>query len=339
MMNIAVCGRRGNAVFFSFGRFDRLLFLLSAFCVLQLALFGCAASGGAQTIEFQSEPWAFRGRPGTKLVTAHYEIYTTLRDETLINGIPEMCESAYSEYARLVAPVHATDERMKVYLFAARPEWADFTREFTGARAAVFLKVRNGGYSEQGVSVIQYVSHDITFPLLAHEGFHQYLYCCVTDQVPAWLNEGLAVYFEGQELGGDGRTKFEPWNNPSRSNSLAEAIIRKKLFPLEEILDTHAGRIAGMPPRTVGTYYSQLWALVGFLMEGEGGKYSDGFGRLLKAVSGGELEQFARAAHVMSDAGEFSFGRALFEAFITKDLPAFEDEFLRYAKAKTIGDK
>lgn len=302
-------------------------------------MLGCTASSAAPTVTYQSEPWAFRGRSGTKLTTPHYEIYTTLRDETLLSGIPEMCESAYAEYSKLIQPQRGADERMKVFLFATRPEWVEYTRDFTGPRASVFLKVRNGGYSEQGVSVIQYVSHDITFPLLAHEGFHQYLFCCVNDRVPAWLNEGLAVYFEGQELTSDNRTRFSPWNNPSRSNSLADAIIRKKTFPLTEILDTNAGRIAGMPPRTVGTYYAQLWALIGFLMEGEGGKYSEGFARLLKAVSGGELEQFARAAHVLNESEDYSFGRELFEAFVTKDLPQFEDEFLRYAKQKTIGDK
>lgn len=321
------------------GRVGRALGAILLSYVLASLLIGCSTAGQSSPVEYQSEPWAFRGRPGTKLITTHYEIYTTLRDETLLSGIPEMCESAYAEYAKLIPPQRELEERMRVYLFAARSEWADFTREFTGPRAAVFLKVRNGGYSERGVSVIQYVSHDITFPLLAHEGFHQYLHCCVTDRIPAWLNEGLAVYFEGQELSGYGRTRFQPWNNPSRSNSLADALLRKKLFSLTELLDTNAGRIAGMPPRVVGTYYAQLWVLVGFLMEGENGKYADGFQRLLKAVSGGELEQFARAAHMMSETEEYSFGRALFEAFITRDLAAFEEEFVRYAKIKTIGDK
>ncbi|MBL8879865.1 MAG: DUF1570 domain-containing protein [Phycisphaerales bacterium] len=312
---------------------------LGVFCAVSFVIAGCTSNSATPAVTHESEPWAFRGRSGTKLITLHYEIFTTLRDEALLSGIPEMCESAYGEYAKLIPPQRGGDERMKVYLFASRPEWVEFTREFTGPRAGIFLKVRNGGYSEQGVSVIQYVSHDITFPLLAHEGFHQYLYCCVNDQVPAWLNEGLAVYFEGQELTGDNRTRFSPWNNPGRSNALAEALIRKKLFPMAEILDTNAGRIAGMPPRMVGTYYAQLWALIGFLIEGEGGKHADGFARLLKAVSGGELEQFARAAHVLNASDDYSFGRSLFEAFITKDLSAFEDEFVRYAKQKTIGDK
>lgn len=335
----SLCERLQRAARFLRGRGSRTLGAVALSTVLSALLFGCNATGATPPVEYQSEPWTFRDRPGKKLITAHYEIHTTLRDEMLLSGIPEMCESAYAEYAKLVPPQRELDRRMQVYLFATRSEWADFTREFTGPRAAVFLKVRNGGYSERGVSVIQYVSHDITFPLLAHEGFHQYLYCCVTDQVPAWLNEGLAVYFEGQELAGDGRTRFQPWNNPARSNALADAILRKKLFPLTELLDTHAGRIAGMPPRVVGTYYAQLWMLVGFLMEGENGKYAENFQRLLRAVSGGDLEQFARVANMMSEAGDVSFGRALFEAFITQDIAAFEDEFNRYAKIRTIGDK
>ena len=50
---------------------------------------------------------------------------------------------------------------------------------------------------ERGITVAEYVSHAVTFPLLTHEGFHQFLYHCAYPRVPAWLNEGLAVMCEG----------------------------------------------------------------------------------------------------------------------------------------------
>ena len=172
---------------------------------LLIGLGGCAAqkprgAGSNSSPSRGSTP----SRPGHKLTTAHYEIYTTLRDEVLVNALPDFVEAAYENYpASSCPPVQEPDERMKVYLFATRGQWEGFTRRFARGRVPPsFLKVRNGGYSEQGVSVIEYVAHQITFPLFAHEGFHQYLHHYVgTSRFRAWVNEGLAVYCEGQRWG------------------------------------------------------------------------------------------------------------------------------------------
>lgn len=302
-----------------------------------LALSGCVASKPRPPVEFQSEPWTFAQVPGFKLTSAHYVVHTTLRDPVLREALPGFVEAAYENYTRLVPPARTPPERMQVFLFAGRHQWEAFTRRFTGPRAATFLQVRNGGYSERGVSVIQYVSHEVTFPLFAHEGFHQYLFKCVPTPVPPWVHEGLAVCCEGQRWDDHGIREFDPWYNPSRRNELAAALIGDYLHPLRRLLETDAGHIISGSNRSVGAYYGQVWALVLFLREGEGGKYAAGFQRLLASLSAADAEQSARAAHIWSDQRDFNYGRDLFCNFISADLETVEREYVAFMRARFLG--
>lgn len=305
-----------------------------------LVLGGCAAGKTAHApVAFESHPWTFRDQRGARLISEHYDIFTTIRDPQLVRLLPELMETAFAHYQQRVPPGKQPTERMQVYLFATRAEWADFTRRFTGPRASIFLKVRNGGYSERGVSVIEYTRHQTTFPLMTHEGFHQYLYHYVNDQVPAWLNEGLAVMFEGQRWIGSGAPVFDPHYNPARHNALAEAVLADKLFPLRELLDTHAGNVIEHSSRTVATYYAQVWALVLFLEQGAGGKYAAGFHRMCDQLRSRDIEQFARASFIWSPRTRYSFGEALFRTFITDDVAQAEQEYRAFLRQRFVAGR
>ncbi|MFQ5805669.1 MAG: hypothetical protein ACE5I3_04380 [Phycisphaerae bacterium] len=304
---------------------------------------GCAGSKKAtpilEDVPFEIDAWRYVGRSGHRVTSEHYEIYTTLGDEVLLASLPQAMETAYLFYRQLVPTAREPQQRMPVYLFARRGEWADFTRRFAGPRAKTLLKVRRGGYTERGVSVIEYVTHSITFPLVAHEGLHQYLHHCVNRRVPAWLNEGLAVLCEGQRWGNIGLKEFDPWHNPSRRNVLAEAPLRNEIRPLDELLRINAGHIVGETTRKIGTYYAQLWALMLFLQEGQEGKYAEGFARLCNALGSQELEPFARAAYVKSTQRTYNFGRELFCNFISDDLETVEREYVAFMRQKILGER
>ncbi len=302
-----------------------------------IVLAGCGGARERAPVRFESEPWKFANVPGYKITTEHYEICTTLRDQVLRDALPGFVEAAYENYARLVPSAHTPAERMKIYLFAARPQWEAFTRRFTGPRAKVFLQVRNGGYSERGVSVIEYVAHAITFPLFAHEGFHQYLYHHVSSQIPAWLNEGLAVCCEGQRWGSQTIKEFDPWYNPMRRNDLTAALAGNRLHALHRLLETDAGRIIEGSNQSVATYYAQVWALMLFLREGANGKYAAGFQRLLSSLDQVDVEQHARASYIWSERPTFNLGEDLFRNFISEDLDTVEREYLAFMRDRFLG--
>ncbi len=305
--------------------------------LLVLLLNGCATPSGRKPAQFDIQPWTFGKSAGHKIVTEHYEIYTTLDHRVLLEALPDFVAAAYARYREVIPPVRQAEGRMQVYLFATRPQWEAFTRRFTGSRAAKFLKVRNGGYSERGVSVIEYVSHDVTFPLFAHEGFHQYLFHHLNTRIPPWLNEGLAVYCEGQRWGADKLEKFDPWFNPSRRNALAEALALNRLHALRKLLETDAGRMIESSNRSIATYYAQVWALVLFLEEGAGGKYRESFHRLRTALAQDGAEQHARVAHIWSERSAFNFGEALFRSFISEDLETVQQEYFDFMHGRFVG--
>ncbi len=309
---------------------------LPAAALLLGLLTGCAANQRIQ-VQFETTPWKFGDAEGTQITTEHYDIYTTLKDKVLIEALPGFVEGAFQQYEKLVPPIRQPEERMKVYLFVSRGQWIAFTKRFTGPRARVFLQIRNGGYSEGGVSVIQYVAHQITFPLFVHEGWHQYLYCYVNATVPAWLNEGLAVLCEGQRWGTYGLKEFDAWYNPARRNDLADALVSNRLYPLRKLLETHAGEVIEGSSRSVATYYAQLWALMLFLRDGEKGKYAAGFQRLLAELGRPELDQRTQAAHIWSERDTFSPGEALFRGYISEDLDTVEREYDAFMRARFLG--
>jgi hypothetical protein len=309
---------------------------------LGLAGGGCAAPGRVQLLAsdpVEREAWRYGDQAGHRLVTRHYDIYTTLKDEYLIGYLPGLMETAFDAYRELVPPAREPAERMKVYLFATRDQWSNFTRRFTGGLSKVFLQIRNGGYSERGVTVIQYASHQTTFPIMTHEGFHQYLFHYVNPNVPAWLNEGMASYFEGQRWGPDGIKSFDPWHNPYRRNVLAEALLEDRLLPLAELLETHAGKVIFRSSRTVATYYAQVWALVLFLREGPGGKYAGPFRAMLGELANGDLE--FRAAEALRTTGvrHGSPGETLFRTYITNDLDAFDAEYKQFLRQRMLNER
>lgn len=333
-------GRHHPFVQRSSGRCPKGLAMLVPLAVLGLA--GCAKdekpSPIVQNPDYQRADWDYGRNGGASLVSDHYEIYTTIRDADLQRSLPQVMESAYRRYGELVPPAHDPAEKMKVYVFASRGEFERFTRQFAGPRAQILLKVRGGGYSEQGVTVIEYVLHETTVPILLHEGFHQYLHHCVRPEVPAWINEGLAVYCEGNRTGGDGIASFDPWYNPLRRNALAELLVRdKELFPLEELLRMNAAHVVGGSARKIDAYYAQCWALTLFLSEGENGKYAASLRRMLDGLASGEAEAHAAGAHATGSQPVFNAGEALFRAYISEDIEAVEREYQAFLRQRILG--
>jgi len=317
--------------------------LLVALAAGALLVGGCAGPRKANPVltdvPFQTEAWQYAGQAGRRITSEHYEIYTTLTDRMLLEALPQVLESAYRFYRELVPAARQPERPMPVYLFARRGEWAHFTRQFGPHRARTLLKVRRGGYMERGITVAEYVSHAVTFPLLTHEGFHQFLFHCAHPRVPAWLNEGLAVLCEGQRWGSTGLAEFDPWYNPQRRNTLAEVLLRDELFSLDELLRINAGHVVGGSSYKISAYYGQVWALMLFLREGEEGKYAEGFARLLAALGSSDLENYARAYHVQSPRRSYNFGRDLFCNFISDDLETVEREYQTFMRQRILGER
>lgn len=155
--------------------------------------------------------------------------------------------------------------------------------------------------------------------VLQHEGFHQFAWHYISGDLPPWVNEGLAKYFEDGRLRGD-RLELGR-KHRARIAALQRAMLRAKLMRLERIVsltekqwhqraaeDRQAGRIM----------YSQAWSMVYFLIHGEDGRYRSAFEDYLHQLADGlsSEEAFQRSFDVDS----FTAMRSPWERFLKREL-------------------
>jgi hypothetical protein len=279
--------------------------------------------------------WTYGRRTGVRLVTDHFEIYTTVDDEELQFALPMFLEAAYTQYTELVPPLATDGPRLETYIFANRAEWDRYVRENYPQRYRVYSRISEGGFADRNRCVAYYIRNRRihTLSVIAHEGFHQYLGAMFSRPVPAWLNEGLACYCETFEVQKDVPV-FTPTRNAIRANCLRASLASDSLLPLEEILATDAGRvIVRNKSAMTRAYYAQAWGLICMLRHGEDEKYRAGFEQMCADIGTRDFQIKAQAARIAApEPDACSPGEALFRAYITTDLDAFEEEYHRYLR-------
>ncbi|MCG3180317.1 MAG: hypothetical protein BIFFINMI_02676 [Phycisphaerae bacterium] len=270
-------------------------------------------------------PWQYHDMPGRQIRTPHYRIFTTHTDPEVIERLPQFLETAFLHYQSTLSASQTPSGPMDVYLFGERSQWDSFTREFTDERSAqVYLRIQEGGYVDHGTAVFYDIHRLKTFAVTGHEGFHQYVAHFCQYRLPAWLDEGLACYFEGFLWDGN-VLRFQPTRNLLRLRALRYGLTRRTNLPLAELLSTHPGKIIGERAGTVSSYYAQLWALVQFLREGP---YREGFARMLADAGTRRMLQQAAAAGWSGQSDDF--GPSLFRRYISTDVAGVEKEFQDY---------
>ncbi len=225
--------------------------------------------------------WENEYGPGLIITTKHYDIYTTLLEPLMLSLVPGFMESAYLGYQdQLGEPVETTG-RFKVYLFAQRSQWDDFTKAFAGPWAPMYRKIKAGAYFLNGVCVAYNIGRERTFSVLGHEGWHQFHNSHFKLRLPSWLDEGIATLFERSTESG-GLFSFEPGRNVYRLGALKKTLIKDKMIPLKELVAINPGEVlAANQSDAVAAFYGQAYALVRFMREESYGKWLRNYRQLL----------------------------------------------------------
>lgn len=302
------------------GRTYGIAWCWTAAGVVAVFLAGCRVTGPAEPpppSSLRAEEWAELGHTGRMIETEHFLIYSTLADAELESVLPEFVEAAYARYVDMLPPPRPALGKLKTYVFATRAEWAHYTQVRYPGRSDVYQKIRQGGFTEGDTAVLFYTSRSGTLATIAHEGWHQYVGTHFATTLPAWLNEGLACYFESFHIDPDRNISFSTHSNRFRINSLREGLYERKLFSVREMVDVDAGQVINRSnARITQIYYAQAWALVSFFLEGGKPGYASAFRQMMKDITNGTLHTRLNAARLTTDdpAGT-SYGASLIYAY------------------------
>ncbi|MAC18816.1 MAG: hypothetical protein CMJ23_03885 [Phycisphaerae bacterium] len=260
-----------------------------------------------------TEPWSFGAYEGELITTPTHFIHTTVPEGSLRDSLPIFTATALDHYRTMIPaketggsggagegllddrrasikPLPAPTERMSTFLFDTRPEWAAWTSRRLGRNARTYLAIERGGYTIDAESVLWDIGRYDTRCMLAHEGWHQYTQTVFRHPLPTFLEEGLAAYAEGHSFRRrDEKPRFMPWRNLERFGQLRGANYRNRLIDLDELVTLPPQAFVSKGESSLLTYYAQVWVLIHYLVEGEGGRYRDGLRRLLDDASAGHI--------------------------------------------------
>ncbi len=238
------------------------------------------------------EVWKNLYGPGVRILTKHYELFTTWLDPLVLRQLPFFLESAHRGYnGQLAYPIESR-VRFRVYLFGTRKQWDDFTTFFAGFYAPMYHKIQAGAYYLNGSCVAFNIGRERTFRAIGHEGWHQFNSRHFSFRLPSWLDEGIAMLFERAKYE-DGTFYFEPGLNIERLAELKKTMIDGKMIPLFELTSLNPGELlatgSGLArvsteeeqTQSLRAFYSQCYALVRFLREDGYGKRLGNYHRLL----------------------------------------------------------
>jgi hypothetical protein len=291
-----------------------------------------------------AEPWESKYGPGLKLTTDHYEIFSTVTQPLMLRMVPGFIESAYRGYNDQLPGPLDTASPLRIYLFADRQQWEDFTRDFAGDQASIFCRIKTGAYYLNGVCVVYDIGPKRTFSALGHEGWHQFNSRHFRYRLPSWLDEGVAMLFE-TSVSEEGLFRFEPAANIQRLGALKDTLRRGKPLSLRDLVSTSPGEVlATDEAEAVMAFYSQSYALIRFLREAGYGRRLGAYRRLMADGFGGRWPLDASAGTTAADRNlprtlswNRQVGRQLFEHYIGTDLDRLEPEYLAFCRRITRG--
>lgn len=126
--------------------------------------------------------------------------------------------------------------------------------------------------------------NDNTWRTIQHEGFHQFAHHVIgTDNMPIWVNEGLAEYFGEAIFTGDGFiTGYIPSHRVKR---IRKSLETGRMRHVEEMMQlSHEQWNAELDLSN----YDQAWAMVQFLAHADDGKYQRAFASFMVQISKGK---------------------------------------------------
>lgn len=248
-----------------------------------------ATSAARTSVVLARDSWEFGSAKGEALTTKSFRIYTTA-NPGLNARLPAFLEASLIHNRTALGDLPAPVDRMETFVLANRSEWSRCVQMIWAEKAEPYLTIQRGAVTAGGKSVLYDIGPRDTLVLAAHEGWHQFAQSTFKEQLPTWLDEGIAVYMEGfrSEAGTD-RFVFLPWANTERFDRLREAHAAGALMSLREVMSSTPTRQISTGGGDALTWYAQSWALIHWLNEGDNGSMHAGLLQIVADASNGMI--------------------------------------------------
>jgi hypothetical protein len=275
--------------------------------------------------------WEFLGHQGRRISTEHFEIRTTITDPRIIDALPDLLEASFRDVQMLAPDVKAPGSPFICYLLADRRQWRNAVRIVVPGMADQLQNLGRGGFTIRGVSVL----YDIdppgrcrdTLALAAHEAWHQVTQRVFKDQLPEWLEEGLATRMEGLDITATG-VRPNASNNPERQRRLRWMLYTNRLKSLREFLADDPYAALERDREDLLDYYAQAWAFATFLVEADSATRA-GVGQLLADALHGRMRSKMRSAP-----RQLTVDERILHTWIDTDTDALDLRFQDWARQR-----
>lgn len=259
--------------------------------VIALACWALPAPGSV-TVEPEPEELRFTSR--------FYDITTDL-DRADAALVADHMDAVHAEYARRFSGFGKRNaEALRLWVFRDRDGYTEFLAthgiDATGSGGMFFRRSSASGLA----SYLGDRPMDSMLETLRHEGMHQFTYQRIGDDLPVWLNEGMAEWF-GYAM--RTRTGFAMGlADPRAVGRLQLAAAEDRLIPFGELLSmSHAEWNTRVQTGQGSVQYDQAWSVVQFLVYAEGGRYESALMGLIRQLWSGVQPDRAIAQSFGSD--------------------------------------
>jgi hypothetical protein len=232
--------------------------------------------------------------------STHYVIHTDLpkREARVFGKHMDRVFETYHQKFSNIGLAQRDNTPMPLYLLRTREQYVAFMAQYD-------INAANTG----GMFFVQRQIHGLatfardrpvteTFAILQHEGFHQFAFQYVGTELPIWVNEGLAQYFE------DGIFVQDELQlnlaNARRIEAVKAALQAGRTMSFDRMLsmtNTQWAATLESDPEMATLLYDQAWSMVFFLATADRGRYVRPFRQYLHDVANrrDSLEAFHNA--------------------------------------------
>ena len=203
----------------------------------------------------------------TELRTRHYRVYSDLPEEEAAD-LGEHMDRMFDAFARFLRRLEGdTDGLQDLYLLRDEAGYLR-TLEEAGIDATGTGGMFFWGGGDTGLATwVEGRPREQVISTLQHEGFHQFAYLKTDDDLPKWLNEGLAEYFGDAVVLEDrvhhGVVRVDRLERLRRANAESVGLPFAELVDIDPE-DWRENMTSGSPLGSL--QYDQSWAVVHFLI-------------------------------------------------------------------------